>query len=96
MKNTIFFDTSALVKLYYPEIGSDNAESCLQNCEKAYISRLAIIELYSTIYRKLRNNEISNNNLEDIISTFKDDIDNDVYEIIEIGNIAGGGRFSIK
>ena len=87
MNNIIFFDTSALVKLYYPENGSENTANYLENCKKAYISRIAIIELYSTIYRKLRNNEISNSDLEDILSVFKKDIDNNVYEIIEISNI---------
>ncbi|MEW5815284.1 MAG: type II toxin-antitoxin system VapC family toxin [Spirochaetota bacterium] len=77
-------DTSALVKLYYPEPGSERIETWVEESSISYISRLAVIEFHSALYRKYRENELNEDDLNGIKETFKNDIDNTQYEIIEI------------
>ena len=70
MKN-YYFDTSALVKLYHEESGTDEVENIFSSEDSTIIiSELAIVELYSTFYRLLRMNEITNVILKSIIETF--------------------------
>lgn len=73
MKN-YYFDTSALVKLYHEESGTDEVENIFSSEDNTIIiSELAIVELYSTFYRLLRMNEITNVILKSIIETFEND-----------------------
>ncbi|HLP48239.1 MAG TPA: type II toxin-antitoxin system VapC family toxin [Candidatus Deferrimicrobium sp.] len=53
-----FFDTSALVKLYHNEKGTDKVLGIYKSRDKITISELARVEFYSTIYRKYRDEEI--------------------------------------
>jgi predicted nucleic acid-binding protein len=59
--STAFFcDTSALVKLYHQEVGTERMEELFQQEENVLlISELAIIEFYSTLARKVRIGEIT-------------------------------------
>ena len=84
MKKNIFIDTSALVKLYYPETGSEKIESWVEVSSILFISKLAIIEFHSTLYRKYREGELDEDDLNEIKKTFTDDIENNQYEIIDI------------
>ena len=79
-----YFDTSALVKLYHEEKGSEkvkflyedlNAENC--------ISQLTYTEFYSTLYKKLRTREIENERvIQEVIKSFEIDMQ---YEwVIEV------------
>jgi predicted nucleic acid-binding protein len=62
-----FFDTSALVKLYSDEEGSDKVrEMIMLPSSENYILELAIVELLSAVYRKFRNHEIPEKNLAPI------------------------------
>ena len=58
----LFFDTSALVKLFSYEAGSETVKELVTN----YVLDLALIELQSAVYRKYRNNQIPEENLEKI------------------------------
>jgi len=70
MKN-YYFDTSALVKLYHEESGTDKVENIFSSEDSTIIiSEFAVVELYSTFYRLLRMNEITNVILKSIIETF--------------------------
>jgi len=52
----LFFDTSALVKYYLPEIGSDRVESLVENQENTiWLSELLKVEFYSALFRRLRS-----------------------------------------
>ena len=73
MKN-YYFDTSALVKLYHEESGTDKVENIFSSEDSTIIiSEFAVVELYSTFYRLLRMNEITNVILKSIIETFQND-----------------------
>lgn len=50
-----YLDTSALIKLYREEPGTDEVERIFSSEESAIIiSELALVELYSALYRLLR------------------------------------------
>ena len=63
----LFFDTSALVKLFSNEPGSDRVKELIINpSNEIWVLELALIELLSAVYRKYRNKEIPEEKLEDI------------------------------
>ena len=60
-----FFDTSALVKLFSNESGSDRVKELIMNpLNEVWILELALVEILSAVYRKFRNNEIPEEKLE--------------------------------
>ncbi len=72
-----FFDTSALLKRYHPEIGSDVVDAVFE-LEGAIriISDLSIIEVYSAFARYVRTGELT---LEDFQAA-KIELDSDIQE----------------
>lgn len=54
-----FFDTSAVVKLYHQETGSDRILPLYRDGEAIVISELSKVEFLSTIHKKLRTGEIT-------------------------------------
>jgi len=69
-----FFDTSAIVKIYHQEERSSIVLDILKSKELIYISELSVIEYYSVIYRKLRENFLNINELEKIVKRFEIDL----------------------
>lgn len=71
----LFFDTSALVKYYLPEIGSDKVESLIENQENTiWLSELLKVEFYSALFRRLRSRELSGLQVQKAIAGFEDSI----------------------
>lgn len=69
-----YFDTSALVKLYHDELNTSVVEEIFSNEEnQIFISEIACIELYSSLYRLRRMNQISEDVLNAAIASFEDD-----------------------
>jgi len=63
--NYLYMDSSALVKRYYNEIGSDLMEGFYQQeYTKIIVSVIAVVELGSTFARKLRERNIDENKYE--------------------------------
>lgn len=58
-----FFDTSAVVKLYHQETGSDLVFPLYRDGEVIVISELSKVEFFSTIHKKLRTGEITSETL---------------------------------
>lgn len=50
-----FFDTSALVKVYHKEIGTDLVLPIYKSEDQIFISELSKLEFISTVYKKFRN-----------------------------------------
>lgn len=65
-----FFDTSAIVKLYHQETGSDVVFPLYKTRESIMISELSKVELLSTIHKKLRTGEITIDILEAVRDRF--------------------------
>ena len=74
MSQAFFFDTSALIKLYHQEVGTEQVEGIFGQTENSIIiSELAIVELYSSLARKVRTKEISLQAQEKAIENFDKD-----------------------
>ncbi len=68
----LFFDTSALVKYYYEEYGSDYVTKLIQDpTNEIFISEISIIEFVSSLYKKFRTKELPETDLEIAITEFK-------------------------
>jgi len=65
-----FFDTSALVKIYHQEMGSDRILPLYQGGEAIVISELSKVEFVSTIHKKLRTGEITADTLDAVKNRF--------------------------
>jgi predicted nucleic acid-binding protein len=101
-----YFDTSALVKLYHDEEGSKKAISLFEEQDvQIYLSQIAIVEFSSSLYRKYRNREISEE--KDVLQSvrrFEIDIQYentillDSNTVLEARDyiIKWGSRFSLK
>ncbi|WP_273211874.1 type II toxin-antitoxin system VapC family toxin [Runella zeae] len=56
----LFFDTSALVKYYLSEIGSDSVEKLIiEPTHQIWLSELVKTEFYSALLRRLRTRELT-------------------------------------
>jgi predicted nucleic acid-binding protein len=67
-----FFDTSAFVKYFAIEQGSDIVINLIDKpINNTWITELTLTEFYCALYRKFRNNELSEQNLETAISAFE-------------------------
>jgi uncharacterized protein len=91
----LFFDTSALVKKYINEPGSDKVDELMENADQIYISVITEIEMLSTFKRLLVEKAITSNDYEILTNefifdyqyfnqiTFDQDISNNAKKIIE-------------
>lgn len=71
-----FFDTSALVKLYHAETGSERLEAELSKFENDLVitvSDLSRIEFYSVILKKVRTREIKQDKAQQALELFAQD-----------------------
>ncbi|KPA12647.1 protein containing PilT protein [Candidatus Magnetomorum sp. HK-1] len=83
MKPIIFFDTSAIIKLYHDEDGTDDVLSIINSYDPSIlISDLTKIEFVSAFAKKVRTNEITEDICMKTIRLFE--IDTKKFEIIEI------------
>ena len=65
-----FFDTSAVVKLYHQETGSDRVFPLYRDGVQIIISEISKVELISTLHKKFRTNEITAQTLEAVRDRF--------------------------
>jgi predicted nucleic acid-binding protein len=77
-----YFDTTALVKIYHREIGSDQVIGIYNGEDAITISELGAIEFISTIHRKHREHEVDMRTLMAVISKFQEDMDNR-YDVVK-------------
>ncbi len=67
----LFFDTSALVKLFHREEGSNAAVALLEEAGSSVIvSELARLEFVTSMHRKVRNREIPEPQFEEAMAGF--------------------------
>lgn len=59
-----FFDTSAVVKIYHEESGSEAVLPLYNSDELIVLSELSKVEFLSTVYKKFRANEVNLKTLE--------------------------------
>jgi predicted nucleic acid-binding protein len=82
---TFFLDTSALVKQYVDEPGSQWIRSSVIESEEGivFISRVTEVEVSSTFARRVREGTISSREREEVESAFCDDCQN-LYHVIDL------------
>lgn len=66
----LFFDTSALVKRYYEEPGTETVDELLEDDRTVVISSLAVIETLSAFRRKYNRGEIGENDMNALLASF--------------------------
>lgn len=103
---SLFVDTSALVKFYYPETGSDRVESLLLEAECVYLSQLAAVEMASALSKKVRMGDLSKQRERVLWKAFLDDLDTDKIALVSLEDQhyiraadlirEFGGRYGIK
>ena len=82
-----FFDTSAIVKRYHREDGSDFIDILFAEADAEFvISDISIIEFYSALSLKVRVGEINEENFMSLRKLFSQDIKGGLYEIAEFAN----------
>ena len=80
--NYFYFDSSALVKRYAKEIGTELVENLCQKEEVAiFISDIALAELGAAFARKLREEEITDDEYTVMLDDFRDDY---LYEYFKV------------
>ncbi len=69
----IFCDTSALIKKYISETGSEKFEKILSKTDKIYVSAITEIETISTFKRLFTEKAIDKNEFDMIVKDFETD-----------------------
>lgn len=71
----VFLDTSALFKLYHTETGVEEIESIFiqNNVTGLFLSEISKIEFTSTVWKKVRMKDISEEQAASLIDLFKKD-----------------------
>jgi uncharacterized protein len=70
----LFFDTSALVKFFHEEEGTQEVTALITAKDnEIWISELAKIEFLSALYRRVRNKEITDEQLTEAMSSFEEE-----------------------
>lgn len=78
-----FFDTSALVKLFSNEVGSEKVKAIiLDENSEIWVLELALIELISAVFRKYRNHEIKEEYLERVQTAIERQFD--MFNIVPV------------
>ena len=65
-----FFDTSALVKRYYEETGTEVVDEIIESDSSTVISSISVIETVSAFRRKYNRDEITEEEMNALLSEF--------------------------
>ena len=83
---TCYFDTSALVKLYHRESGTDATLEIYGGGDAIQISELARIEFLTTALRKLREGTLDEQAYDALLSRFRQDL-RERYEVLHFASM---------
>ena len=85
MVNAYFLDTSALVKRYVPEIGSDWILSITDPAtdNDLAISQITWVEVHSAFARRLRDRSLSAQRFDLIVQKVREDFENE-YRVVDV------------
>jgi uncharacterized protein len=92
----LFFDTSALMKFFHEEKGSDVVtELITEENNMVWILELAKLEFISALYRRYRNKEINDFQLTEAINGFEEEVSTYNIELLR-GPILSEAKNLIK
>ncbi len=69
----VYFDTSALIKRYIHEPGSDNVDAIFNDTDEIYVSNITQLEAFSTFRRLKTEKAINEDEYIFLINEFKQD-----------------------
>jgi predicted nucleic acid-binding protein len=81
---SLFVDTSALVKYYYPEVGSERVETILLKAKKVYLCQIAVTEFASALMKKMRTGTLGKEKQVILWNVFLDDLKAGQMELIHL------------
>jgi predicted nucleic acid-binding protein len=82
-----FFDTSAVVKRYHQEVGTDVVDAAFADPSVVrIISDIGVIECYSTFAKKVRTGEITAEDFHVTIKELAEDIQSGIIHVIFFGD----------
>lgn len=82
-----FFDTSALVKRYHREAGTGVVDAAFDESDATrMISDISVIEFYSAFAKKLRVEEIAEEDFRETVKAFAEEIQNDRIQLAYFGD----------
>ena len=92
----LYLDTSALIKLYIEEPGSQEVKRVMKKARVVATSRVAYVEARAGIARKYREGELSKEEHDQMVKDLKQDWDN--YFIVEVSESVAklGGELTSK
>ena len=83
----LYLDTSALVKVYIEEPGSDRVANWLEKADEAAISVVAYAEVYSAFRRAFwAERRITESDFKAVVHKFEEDWRDGAYTLVGIGN----------
>lgn len=69
----LYFDTSALVKYFQREDGSDEVQALIDDqANEVWALSLALLELHSSLFRRLRSRELTDDEVKEVWSCVTD------------------------
>lgn len=80
----LFVDTSALVKLYYPEADSDQVEEKILRASRVYLCELTTVEFASALSKKKRMRELEAEELILIWDNFNSDLKSAYVNLVSL------------
>ena len=84
MPGPLYCDTSALVKLYLPEPGSDAFNEVVEDRDDVLVSDLAVTEMVSAITRRLRQGSLGREAARRLQHAIIGRLDEGVYHRLEL------------
>jgi uncharacterized protein len=79
-----YLDTSVLVAYYCPEPLSERVESFVTTHEQLAVSRLVELEMFSGVSRRVREENLEENDGARILATFLSHLDGRFYEVAQL------------
>jgi predicted nucleic acid-binding protein len=80
----LYCDTSALLKLYLPEPGSDELNAVVEGRDDVLVSDLAVTEIISAVARRLRQGSLPRETARRLQHAILERLDDGVYHRVEL------------
>jgi uncharacterized protein len=80
----VYCDSSALIKLYLPEPGSDEFNSTVEGRVDLLVSDLAVTEIVSAVARRLRDGRLTRDAVRSVHHAVLATLDNGAYHRVEL------------
>lgn len=80
----IYLDSSALVKNYFPERGSNEVTDWIHRASNLWISEITLLEVTSALARKVRDEELTREEFNGMVGRFATDVANARFRLIHL------------